>query len=72
MPKFNVYGRVMAAEKSSQGWTLFDIGGEGKRRLANDIVVPDFVSENELAQYLGDMLHESASPKHPDVLRLPD
>jgi len=72
MPKFNVYGRVLAVEKSGPGWTLFDVGSDGKRRIANDMVVPDFVGENELAQYLGDMLHEHATPGHPQVVPLPE
>jgi hypothetical protein len=72
MPKFNAYGRVVAAERTPQGWALFDVGAEGKRRIAHDIVVPDFVGADELAQYLADLLHESASPRHPEVTTLPD
>lgn len=72
MPKFNVYGRRIAVEKSRGQWQAFDLGNEGKRRLAHDVVVPAFVKEDELAQFLGDLLHESASPKHPRVSRLPD
>jgi hypothetical protein len=34
-------------------------------------VVPEFISEAELAQYLADILHEFASTKHPTVKRLP-
>ena len=41
-----------------------------KRRPA-EFVVPDFVTEDEMAEYLRDLFHESASPQHPDVVRLP-
>jgi hypothetical protein len=33
---------------------------------------PGFVSEDELAEYLCDLLHESALPKYPNVVHLPD
>ncbi|MFN7154095.1 MAG: hypothetical protein ACK4OE_10390 [Acidovorax sp.] len=36
------------------------MGVDGKRTPAG-FVVPDFVEEEEQAQFLGDLLHESAS-----------
>jgi len=70
--KLDVFGRLMLAERTPSGWELFDLGSDGKRRLARDIVVPDFVSESELDQYLADLFHESATSRHPAVKRLPD
>jgi len=51
------------------GTHTYWLGDEGKRRLAH-FVVPDFVSEHEIAEYLRDLFHESASPRNPDVVRL--
>jgi hypothetical protein len=69
--KFDVFGRLMQAERTTTGWQLFYLGHEGKRRPATDLVVPEFISEAGLAQYLADILHELASTKHPTVKRLP-
>ena len=33
-------------------------------------VIPDFVEEHELAQFLEDLFHESASPHNGDVHRI--
>jgi hypothetical protein len=68
--KFDVFGRLMVAEHSSSGWRLFDVGAEGKRMLVTDVVVPDFISQTEIDQYLADIFHEWASRKHPEVKRL--
>jgi len=70
--KLDVFGRKMLAEHTTSGWQLFDVGPDGKRSLARDIVIPDFISESELDQYLGDVFHESATKKHPGVRRLAD
>jgi len=60
----------MHAEHTASGWQLFDLGPDGKRSLAKDIVIPDFISESELDKYLDDIFHESATKKHPRVRRL--
>lgn len=65
--KLDVFGRLMLATRSGSQWELFDLGSDGKHRLASDVVIPDFVTEAELAQYLADIFHESASPTHPEV-----
>jgi hypothetical protein len=68
--KLDVYGRLMLAERTASGWQLFHLGSDGKRSLARDIVIPDFIGEDELGQYLADIFHESATGKHPGVKRL--
>ena len=68
---FDVFGRLMEAERTATGWQLFYLGHAGKRRPATNLVVPEFISEAELAQYLADIFHGSVSPKHPAVERLP-
>lgn len=70
--KLDVFGRLMLAELTASGWQLFDLGPDGKRRLAQDVAVPAFVSENELEQYLADLFHESATGRHCGVRRLPE
>jgi hypothetical protein len=67
--EFDVFGKIISAERTDTGWRLFVLGAEGKRSPA-DVVVPDFVTEHELAQYLDDIFHEWASPDRPCVKRI--
>jgi hypothetical protein len=43
---------------------------DGRRRPAEDIVIPDFVDQSELENYLSDLCHEWATDKHSSVHRL--
>lgn len=70
--KYDVFGRLMQAERSTSGWRLFRLGSDGKRSPVTDTVIPDFVSEHELDQYLADVFHEWATSKHPAVSRVED
>jgi hypothetical protein len=70
--KLDVFGRLMLAERTAAGWQLFDLGFDGKRTQAKDVVIPDFISDTELEQYLADIFHESATGKHPGIRRLAD
>jgi len=45
------------------------VGVDGKRTPAG-FVVPDFVEEEEQAQFLEDLVHASASPHNGDVHRI--
>lgn len=67
-----MFGRRLLAERTAAGWALFDLGPDGKRRRATDVVVPDFVTEAEFDQYLADVFHESATALHPAVRRIED
>ena len=67
--KFNVFGRIMIVEPKDGAWRLFVLGNDGKRS-PSDIVIPDFVKEHELAQYLDDIFHERATRERPCVIRL--
>ena len=58
------------ASKSAAGWQLFYMSSEGKRRPADDIMVPDFVTESELVNFIADLCHEWASEKYPGVKRI--
>ena len=68
--KFDVFGRRVLVAKTQEGWSAFYLGAEGKRRPAHDLVVPDFVTEAGLEQYLADLCHEWATERHPEVRRL--
>jgi hypothetical protein len=59
--RFNVFGTLIAVVATNDGWDAFTLGPEGKRRPA-EFVVPNFIPAEELAQYLGDLLHENATP----------
>lgn len=68
--KYNVFGRQVLAVRSDTGWRVFYVGSEGKRRLAEDIVIPGDVSESAVEQYLSDLCHEWATKRNPRVVRL--
>ena len=44
--------------------------GDGKRRSVDDIIIPLFVNENEIEDYLADLCHEWATEKYPNVKRI--
>ena len=66
---FNVFGKTMLAERLGEGWQLWVLGVEGKRSLAG-VVIPDFVQEHEVKQYLDDVFHEMATLDRPNVIQL--
>ena len=65
--KYDVYGRSMTVEKAGSKWKLFVNSGEGKRREINDVVIPQQLGEEEIAQFLADIYHEAATERYPDV-----
>lgn len=67
MMKIDAFGRHLEVMSENGGWRVFDLGTEGKRRPARDIVIPDFVQKDELLGYLDDLLHEYASPDSPEI-----
>ncbi|MEN2472392.1 hypothetical protein [Burkholderia sp. GS2Y] len=65
--RFNAFGRLLAVVRANGRWAVFDLGTEGKRRPA-DLHVPAALAADELAQYLGDLLHEDATPRYSEVV----
>jgi hypothetical protein len=63
---FDVFGRRIDVEHTGEGWAAFVPGTDGKRRNAH-ISIPPELNADEVGRYLGDLFHESASPKHPTV-----
>jgi hypothetical protein len=68
-PRFNVFGRIVEVQRQGARWHALQVGVDGKRSPAG-FVVPDFVGEDEIAQYLADLFHESATPDNGDVRRI--
>jgi hypothetical protein len=66
---FNVFGRIMQAQRTDGRWRLFLVGAEGKKRPVPDVTVPPHLSAEELLTFLDDLYHEFASPSHPSVRR---
>lgn len=68
--KFDAFGRTVLVAASECGWATCYLGAEGKKRPANDILVPADIEESEIAQYLADLCHEWANEHQPSVRRL--
>lgn len=68
--RFDVFGRILLIRREGDLWQAYALGPDGKRSPAG-FVVPDFIEDAELEQYLFDLFHESASSGHGDVRRLP-
>ena len=64
--RYNVFGTLVGIERCGADWKAYYLGSEGKRRPA-DFVIPEFVAEAELAQYLADLFHASAKPGESEV-----
>ena len=65
-----VFGRRVKAARSDQGWQMFYLSADGKRRPADDIMVPAFVTESEIVNFIADLCHEWATEKFPEVRRI--
>ncbi|WP_175882854.1 hypothetical protein [Burkholderia sp. BCC0044] len=68
--RFNAFGRLLAVLRTEGRWAVFDLGAEGKRRPAN-LHIPPTLAADELGQYLGDLLHENATPRYNEVVPVP-
>ena len=68
--RLEVYGRRFAAVHGPSGWHVFHIGNEGKRRPA-EISLPASLSPEEVPEFMADLLHEVATPRHNEVRVLP-
>jgi hypothetical protein len=68
--RLEVYGRRFAAVHGSSGWRVFHLGNDGKRRAA-EISLPPSLPQAEVAEFMADLLHEIATPRHNQVRVLP-
>lgn len=67
--RFNIFGRIVLIRREGDLWQAYAVGADGKRSPAG-FVVPAFVEEAELVQFLYDLFHESATPGNGEVRRL--
>ena len=68
--KLRAFGRNLEVLRSDDAWAVFDVGSEGKKRPATDIVLPPEISSEEVMTLIGDLLHEYASDRYPEVVVL--
>jgi hypothetical protein len=68
--RFDVFGRILRAERRGSRWHLAWEGTDGKHAPAADVVVPDALDEAALGQFLDDHFHEAATRARPAVRRL--
>ncbi|NNG01127.1 MAG: hypothetical protein HKM93_17180 [Desulfobacteraceae bacterium] len=47
-------------------WKTFYLG-EGKKRPASDIVIPENLNQSQIPRYLADFFHELATPSNAGV-----
>ena len=67
--RFNVFGRIFLIQREGTLWQAYAVGADGKRSPAG-FVVPEFIVEHELTQYLADLFHENATPTNGDVQQI--
>jgi len=57
----DVYGAYrLLVERVGSAWRV--LYNDGKRGVCDDIVIPPSLSADEIADYVDDLLHESARP----------
>ena len=69
--KLSVFGVDVEVVRRNGEWLAFYPGSEGKKRHAEDILIPAEISEEELLQYIGDLCHEWATPEQSEVVLIP-
>ncbi|MFT7775794.1 hypothetical protein [Roseateles sp.] len=67
--RFNVFGRLFDIERRSDQWLVLAVGNDGKRAPAG-FVIPEFVTDGELEQFLFDLFHEQAAYKKGGIFRV--
>lgn len=68
--KFNVFGKIIEVIRKDDSWIVFYVGNEGKKRLANDIVLPPNMKEEEILKHIADLCHEWETPVNNKVIKL--
>lgn len=67
--RFSIFGTDIVIVGAPGKWSALIPGADGKRRPA-EFIVPDYLAEDELCQYLADLLHESATPANGKAFRI--
>ncbi len=68
--QFDVFGKRMSVQRKDGEWILFRESNTGVRARVYEVVIPAELEESELATYLADIFHETASEKYSSVVRL--
>jgi hypothetical protein len=68
--KFDVFGKRMSVQRKGGEWLLFRESNTGVRAKVHEVVIPAELEESELATYLANIYHETATEEHPSVVRL--
>jgi hypothetical protein len=67
--RFNVFGRLVDIERRGDQWSVLTVDNDGKRAPA-EFVIPEFVADEELEQFLFDLFHEQAAFRKGGILRV--
>jgi hypothetical protein len=67
--RFNIFGSIVLIRREAGAWPALAVGADGKRMPAN-FVIPDFIEDSDLEQFLFDLFHESARPGNGEVRRI--
>ncbi len=67
--QFDVSGQRMVFEYSMKGWEACYSGDDGKR-IPVDVTIPFHYTVKDIAQYLDNMLHESATEIHSKMRKI--
>ena len=58
----------MSVQRKDSEWLLFRESNTGVRARVHEVVIPADLDETDLATYLADIFHESASEKYSSVV----
>ncbi|WOE65532.1 hypothetical protein RY972_15950 [Aeromonas allosaccharophila] len=59
---FSVFGRLVGVKREGEQWLLFNVSlPERKYSRIRDVIIPDFLTEDEIPRWLDDIYHEAAS-----------
>ncbi|ECC5185012.1 hypothetical protein CS238_05400 [Salmonella enterica] len=68
---YNVFGRFIGVKREGERWLLFNVNlTERKYSRIYDVIIPDFITEQEIPRWLDDIYHEATTSSHPDVYRV--
>ena len=68
---YNVFGRHIGVQRKNERWLVFRADlTERKFSRLYDIAIPDDMTESEIAGWLGDIFHEAATERYPNVERI--
>ncbi|MCC2617352.1 hypothetical protein LJ739_13960 [Aestuariibacter halophilus] len=67
--KLTIFGRDVDIMRRPHGWEAVYVGNDGKKRRAEDILIPSHLAEQDIIGYVSDVCHEWASARYPRVER---